>query len=245
MTFLRNTWYPFAFDDGAVAGAFFPANSILITDIRPPFQFDALVQISAAAESIIPINIGGDIVDEPLAFMDTALAPVSLAPLDLNSAEIRNPIWNPGYSIGPSEPQGQDQLPGQQPITSESVAPPIAALGGDVQTSTAIDGIETLQDVGSSVTHWSLTPDFDDDPGWHPGIVWTGPFDPTSPRADNEIASPQDDAGIRSVLAAVVTDSADVPEGPPRDGTQASSLTFAELSEQYPGAIWPADWWLL
>ena len=221
MTYLRDTWDPFASDDGADARAFFPTDSILITDIGPPFPFDTLVHISASAESIVPINVGIGFVDEPLAFIDTAPAPVLPAPLDLNSAEIRNPIWNPAYSIGPSEPQGQDQLPDQQPFTSESVAPPKAAFGGDAQTSSAIDGIETLQDVGSAITHWSLTPDFDDDPGWHPGIVWTPPFDPTSPRADDGIApthaAPRDDAGIQAVLAAAVTNSTDVPEAAPRD----------------------------
>lgn len=38
-----------------------------------------------------------------------------------------------------------------------------------------------------------------------------------------------------------VTDTTDVP----RDETVTSSLTLAELNEQYPGIVWPANWWLL
>jgi hypothetical protein len=64
----------------------------------------------------------------------------------------------------------------------------------------------------------------------YPGIVW--------PPLLGQGAEPAED------LAAAETEVPAVSNG---DDTQTatSSLTYAEVSAQYPGIVWPADWYLL
>ena len=116
-------------------------------------------------------------------------------------------------------------------------------------------GTDTVQGVSAAAIDWRLTPDFDDDPGWSPGVVWP----PQTERAASvvgEIASAPADSsalshtGIETTPAPVLAEqtsalSTDAAPVEPRDETATSSLTLADLSALYPGAVWPADWYLL
>jgi hypothetical protein len=109
-----------------------------------------------------------------------------------------------------------------------------ATDGGDPRSaisSQADPEVAAVQNVGPAGLDWQVTPDFDDDPGWYPGWI---PTSATAPRTDDG-AAPTNSA---------TTSSADEPPAL-RDETQTSSLTLAELNEQYPGIVWPANWWLL
>ena len=103
---------------------------------------------------------------------------------------------------------------------------------GIAQDDTAI---ETVQATGPAGLDWQVTPDFDDDPGWYPGWI---PSPAQDSRTTGDGVAPQ--SAVPDTSA--VTNAADEP---PRDETVTASLTLAELNEQYPGIVWPANWWLL
>jgi hypothetical protein len=118
-----------------------------------------------------------------------------------------------------------------------------AVWTGDTRDTRPDPDIAAVQNVGPAGLDWRITPDFDDDPGWQPGVI----FPPTTSPDDGGLrpdAPSQLDAGTEPIPDADATGSADEP--PLRDETQtSSSLTLAELNEQYPGIVWPADWWQL
>jgi hypothetical protein len=138
-----------------------------------------------------------------------------------------DPGWVPGVVTQPPSAE-TSSWPAGWPVLAPRPDPDIAAV----------------QNVGPAGLDWRITPDFDDDPGWQPGVI----FPPTTSPDDGGLrpdAPSQLDAGTEPIPDAdSTTSSADTP--PLRDETQtSSSLTLAELNEQYPGIVWPADWWQL
>jgi hypothetical protein len=101
-------------------------------------------------------------------------------------------------------------------------------------SSQATMAIETPQATGPAGLDWWITPDFDDDPDWRPGGV--------EPLSAELVTSATDD---HIAVSIAVTDRAQARLAAPQDEIQTSSLTFDEISEQYPGIVWPANWWLL
>ena len=71
---------------------------------------------------------------------------------------------------------------------------------------------------------------FDEFSSLYPGIVWPPLFGQGATPAEG--------------IAAADTEGPAVSNG---EDTQAatSSLTYAEVSAEYPGIVWPADWYLL
>lgn len=131
-----------------------------------------------------------------------------------------DPGWVPGVVTQPSSDQTSR-------TTDVGIPPPDTSSQADPE-------IAAVQNVGPAGLDWRITPDFDDDPGWQPGIIF-----PPLPSADDGGLRPaalsQHDAGIEQVpdAGSFATGSADEP--PLRDETQTTSLTLAELNEQYPG----------
>ena len=78
-------------------------------------------------------------------------------------------------------------------------------------------GADTLQGTSFAAIDWRLTPDYDDDPGWYPGVIW-------QPLTEQLSSAVQDIVSTNPVLQDVVE--------------RASSL-FDEFSSLYPGIVWP------
>ncbi len=212
MTYRRNIWGPLASDDiGANVGAPFPAVSILITDSHPPFQFDTLVQTSTTSASTTPIHVGIGFVDEPLAFIDATSAPASPGGAQTSSltfdelSSLYPRIAWPSLSDQIASMIGE--ILSQNPLLHDVVerAGPvfdISSLFSGIewpplfgQSAAPTDGIVALdtpsqgdagtgliQDTGPAGLDWRITPDFDDDPGWHPGVIF-----PPTPRLTTAI----------------------------------------------------------
>jgi hypothetical protein len=137
--------------------------------------------------------------------------------------------------ITPDFDDDPDWHPGGTGSLSAVLVAASAIDDGIGSSSQAATIIETPQGTGPAGLDWWITPDFDDDPDWQPGGVG-------SQSADLIAASAADD---RAAPALAVADSAQAWLTLPQDETQTSSLTFDEVAEQYPGIVWPANWWLL
>jgi hypothetical protein len=278
MSVRNNLWDPFAVD--GIDAATVSDGGILFPD-HGAFQFDAAAPAVGSADwSDIVVDI--DFVDDTLTFSETAQLELSISdtpaapqdetrtlstPLDELSALYPGIVWPPMSEWASA--------------TNDNDPPPETSSPDDA-------GIATVQNLGPAGLDWRITPDFDDDPGWVPGVVTQPPSDETSTTSDDGIA--QDDTAIETVQAtgpagldwqvtpdfdddpgwypgwipspaqdsrttgdgvapqsavpdtSAVTNAADEP---PRDETVTASLTLAELNEQYPGIVWPANWWLL
>jgi hypothetical protein len=228
MSVRNNLWDPCAVDG-------IDATTVLDEGILFPdhgaFQFDAAAPAAASADwSDIVVDI--DFVDDTLTFGETAPLELSISdmpaaphdeartlssPLDELSALYPGAVWPPMSEWASLTP-------------GDSGAPPDTSSPDDA-------GITTLQNLGPAGLDWRITPDFDDDPGWVPGVVTQPSSEETSTTSDDGIVASDGppDAGLAA------TDTTEVP----RDETVTSSLTLADLNEQYPGIVWPANWWLL
>jgi len=190
------------------------------------FQFDATAPAGAASDwSDVAVDI--DFVDDTLTFGETASLELSISDMPAAPQDEARTLSSPLDELSALYP-GAVWPPMSEwaSATNDNDPPP--------DTSSLVDGsIVTVQAPSPAGLDWWVTPDFDDDPGWYPG--WIPSPTQTSAMADDGIATsdPALDAG-----SAVTVDV-------PRDETVTSSLTLAELNEQYPGIVWPANWWLL
>jgi hypothetical protein len=102
--------------------------------------------------------------------------------------------------------------------------------------------------VTDSLTERTASSLFDEFSALYPGFVWpTSPAQATTPTDGLAAAdtSARDTMGNNTIpdQTPPVADSPDA--AAPDAGATTSSLTYADLSAQYPGIIWPADWYLL
>jgi hypothetical protein len=218
MELRRNLWDPFAVDGSGTEGAAAPDGGILFPN-HGAFQFDATAPAAAAPDwSDIAVDI--DFVDDTFKFGDTTTdSPVSLVQEAPGETQTSSLTYEELSALYPGI---------VWPPLSERTSP--TTDGGDPRPDTSSQddaGIET-QAPSPAGLDWWVTPDFDDDPGWVPGVTVQPPHDETASTTDERAP----DAG------AVTTDA-------PPDETRALSSTLAELNEQYPGIVWPANWWLL
>ncbi len=129
-----------------------------------------------------------------------------------------------------------DAITESSPLTDDAgiFSGPVDALadafelvtGADVDStaSNSVASLETsesqsqdeLQATSAAAIDWRLTPDYDDDPGWYPGVIW-------QPLTE-QLSAVQDIVSTNPVLQEVVE--------------RASSLVD-ELSSLYPGIVWP------
>jgi hypothetical protein len=221
-----NLWDPFAVDGIDAATA--PDGGILFPD-HGAFQFDATAP-AAATDDWSDIVVDIDFVDDTLTFGDTT------AQQELNIGD--TPAGPQDGTRSLSTPRGE--LSGLYPgivwppmsewtsATNDNDPPPETSSPDDAS-------IATVQNLGPAGLDWQVTPDFDDDPGWYPGWI---PSSDQASRTSGDGVAPQ--SAVPDTSA--VTSAADEP---PRDETVTASLTLAELNEQYPGIVWPANWWLL
>ncbi len=239
----RSLWDPSAIDGHGTEGGAAPDGGILLPD-HGAFQFDAAAPADTANDwSGVGIDV--DFVDDTLTFGDTttdspaALDPRPVAPSEDN-AGIETQAPGPAgldWRITPDFDDDPGWVPGvitQPPAdttsrtTGDGIAPPDTSSRADPE-------IAAVQNVVPAALDWQITPDFDDDPGWVPGVI----FPPAT--TDDDDLRPDTDA---------VEDS-DSPSGDRTDAPQAVSqdveraLTYDEVSAQYPGIVWPVNWWLL
>jgi hypothetical protein len=225
----KNPLDPFAVDGSGIDSP--PDDGILFPD-HSAFQFDGAVQFdSAPATDWSDVGIDIRFVDDTLIFDDT-------------TPDLSGPPAQQELASSQTQTTAQDDPRTYWTLLDElsalypgAVWPPMSEWASLITGSSAPSastpsqedgGVAGGQNITRTGLDWELTPDYDDDPGWYPG--WIPSFDQTAPRTDDGIASP----------SAVITN---VDE--PRDETVTSSLTLTELNEQYPGIVWPANWWLL
>ena len=231
MTFRNGIWIPLDPDGAESEGG------TIIQDARTLFADDGLFQFGTIDESSPTTDDAGIFTGAVDALADTFqfVTDTDVGGTDSNSVA----------SVATYETQSQDEV-----------------------------GANTLQDTSSAAIDWRLTPDFDDDPGWYPGVVWQ-PLTEQLTSAVQDIVSTnpalQDAVERASSLfdelsslypgiewppllgqGATPADGlaaadAGIPAGSNNEETQTaiSSLTYADLSAQYPGIVWPADWYLL
>ncbi|MGE0037849.1 MAG: hypothetical protein AB7S93_19700 [Xanthobacteraceae bacterium] len=220
MSVRNKLWDPFAVDGIDVTTV--PDEGILFPD-HGAFQFDAAAPAAASSDwSDIVIDI--DFVDDTLTFSETAQLELSISDTLAAQQDETRTLSTPLDELSALYP-GIVWPPMSEwaSATNDNDLPPDTSSLDDAS-------IVTVQAPSPAGLDWWETPDFDDDPGWYPG--WIPSSDQTAPRTDDGAAS----------TSAAVTSSADEA---PRDETVTASLTLAELNEQYPGAVWPANWWLL
>ncbi len=226
MTWRNGIWVPFDPDESESDGGTAIQNGLVLFVDDGLFQFDAITESS-------PLTDDAGIFSGPVDALADAFELVTGADVDSTAS-------NSVASLETSESQSQDEL----------------------------------QETSAAAIDWRLTPDYDDDPGWYPGVIW-------QPLTEQLSSAVQDIVSTNPVLQEVVERASslvdelsslypgivwppllgqgatpdegvaaadtEVPAVSNGDDTQTatSSLTYAEVSAQYPGIVWPADWYLL
>lgn len=231
MVLRRNLWDPSAIDGSGTEGVAAP-DGILFPD-HGAFQSDATAAAASASDwSGVAIDV--DFVDHTLTFSDTTTEltapPDASSPDDAAIATVHNlgPAgldWRvtPDFDDDPGWVPGVITQPSSEQ-TSHTTDDGIAAPDSSSPADAAITTVQNVQNVGPAGLDWRVTPDFDNDPGWVP------PPDLTRSTAESVADA-----------SSATTDVAPAAQ----DDSRTLSSTFADLSAQYPGELWPANWWLL
>lgn len=223
----KTAWDPFPEDESG--GTTAPDGGVIFPD-HAAFQFD-IPAPRAAVDGGPGVSINVDLDNDQLTFASAIDQPGPPAPPEtstpdpvtasLDEARTSSTVLDdlsalyPGIVWPPMSEWGTTTSSASEPAPDTSSAP---------DTSNVL-----VQGLGPAGLPWEVTPDFDDDPGWYPGYIPSSSSSPGALRADEGTAPP----------SAAVTSSG------PDEGSITTSLTAAELNEQYPGIVWPANWWLL
>jgi hypothetical protein len=231
MTFRNGIWIPLDPDGAESEGG------TIIQDARTLFADDGLFQFGTIEESSPTTDDAG--------IFTGAVDPLADTFRFVSDTDVGSTASNSVASVETSDTQSQDEV-----------------------------GADTLQGTSFAAIDWRLTPDYDDDPGWYPGVVWQPPTEQLASAVQDIVSTNPvlQDVAERASLPldelsslypgiewppllgqsgtpdeGVAAAETEVPAVSNGDDTQTatSSLTYADLSEQYPGIVWPADWYLL